>query len=93
LGPWAQDRDGQAGADLDGPYSETPELAADVRLHAWLLDVDGTRVVVIVKSFPDTDPSLAAEAKAIVESIRVEPIGTGSGRRVVFSLPAGWDSG
>ncbi len=84
---------GLAGADLDGPYSEIPEPAVDVRLQTWLLDIDGSRVVVIVKSFPDTDPSLVAEAKAIVESIYVEPGGDGGGRRVVFSLPAGWDSG
>jgi hypothetical protein len=84
---------GRAGADLDRPYSEDPELAADVHLQAWLLDVDGTRVVVILKSFSDTEPALVAEAQAIVESIYVESTGIGSGRRVVFSLPAGWDSG
>ncbi|HZW01218.1 MAG TPA: hypothetical protein VFF55_06580 [Candidatus Deferrimicrobium sp.] len=59
---------------------------------AWLIDVDGARVAVIIKSFPDSDPALVAEAEAVVESIRVEPTRAGASHRV-FSLPEGWDSG
>jgi hypothetical protein len=83
----------QAGADLDGPSSEVPERVADVRMQAWRVDVAGTRVVVIIKSFSDPLPALVAEAEAIVESIYVEPVGTGTQRRLIFTLPAGWDAG
>jgi hypothetical protein len=82
-----------AGADLGGPYPAVPERVADVRLQAWRLDVGDSRVVVVVKSFPHTPPSLVAEAEAVVESIRVEPADNILGYRLVFELPGGWDSG
>ena len=57
----------------------------------WLLDVEGTRIAVLLDSFPDTDPALVVEARAVIESIVVEP--TESGHRLVFRLLEGWDSG
>ncbi len=78
-------------ATLDRPYVGRPVHVADTRLQAWLLDLDGMRVAILVKSFTDSDPALVAEAEAIVESIRVES--TESGHRLVFRLLEGWDSG
>jgi len=63
----------------------------DVRTEMWLFDVDGTMVAILIDSSPDTDPALVAEARAVVESIVVEP--TDSGHRLVFRLLEGWDSG
>jgi len=83
-----------AGDNLGGPYPASPKRVADLRVQVWRLDVNGSRVIVIVKSFPDTPPALVAEAETVVESIRFEPADTGPGYRLVFELPAwGWDSG
>jgi hypothetical protein len=80
-----------ASVTLDGPYVGRPVRVADTRLQAWLIDLDGMRVAILVKSFTDSDPALVAEAEAIIESIRVES--TESGHRLVFRLLEGWDSG
>jgi len=74
----------------DGPYSQVPQRVGDERVQVWVMDVAGTRVVVTIKSYPNTPAELVAEAERIVGSIYVEP---GLGRRVVFTLPDGWDSG
>jgi hypothetical protein len=63
----------------------------DVHTEMWLFDVDGTMVAILMDSFPDTDPALVAEARAVVESIVVEP--PDPGHRLVFRLLEGWDSG
>jgi hypothetical protein len=63
----------------------------DVHTEMWLFEVDGTMVAILIDSFPDTDPALVAEARAVVESIVVEP--TDPGHRLVFRLLEGWDSG
>ena len=58
----------------------------DVQTQMWLLDIDGTRVAILLNSFPDTDPALVAEAEAVIESIVVEPAGDEAVRRLVFRL-------
>lgn len=88
-----EERDADGDVAWSGPYSEAPERVRDERVQTWIMDVDGTRVVVTITSYPDTSAELVAEAEAIVRSIYVEPGGTGPGRRVVFTLPDGWDSG
>jgi hypothetical protein len=80
-----------ASGDLDGRFVGRPVHVADTRVQAWLLDLDGKRVAILVKSFTDSDPALVAEAEAIIESIRAEP--TESGHRLVYRLLEGWDSG
>ena len=87
------DHIGLTSGDMFRPLPASLERVADVRMQAWGLDVDGLRVVIIVKSFPDTAPALVAEAEAIVGSIRVEAPTKRKGYRLVFALPAGWDSG
>jgi hypothetical protein len=76
-------------------YTEVPEPVADTRFRTWIMGIDGSLVAVVVKSYADTSPEFLAEAEAIVRSIYVEPQpkAAGVGRRVVFTLPAGWDSG
>ncbi len=75
----------------EGRFDEHPARVLDVHTEVWLLDVDGTRVAILLDSFPDTDPALVAEARAVIDSIVVEP--TESGYRLVFRLLEGWDSG
>jgi hypothetical protein len=41
--------------------------------HLWILDVDGTRLVVVAALYPDEDPALHQEQLAIAESIHFEP--------------------
>ncbi len=79
--------------DPASPDPGSPEGVLDVRLRAWLVEVDGTKVVITIKSFPDTASGLVAEAEAIVRSFQLDPSGVGPGRRLVFQLPDGWDSG
>jgi hypothetical protein len=81
-----------ASVDLDGPFVGRPVHVADTRLQAWLLDLDGDRVAILVKSFTDSDPALVVEAEAIIESIRVDRSDAGV-PRLVFRLLEGWDSG
>jgi hypothetical protein len=57
----------------------------------WIIDVEGTRVAIVLNAYPQTDPALVEEARAVIESIVVEP--TETGRRLVFRLQEGWDSG
>lgn len=41
--------------------------------HLWVLDVEGTRVVVRSDTYPGTTAQIQAELNAIVESIEIEP--------------------
>ena len=91
--PVANVADMYGGVDLEGPYKDVPERLADVRVQAWFMDVDGQTVVIMVKSLSNTPPALVAEAEAVVESIRVDPIGDGQGPRLLFDLSDGWDTG
>ena len=83
--------DTSASARLRAPY-EAVEPISDTRIQAYLVDFPEARVSIIVRSFPESDPALIAEAEAIVESVRVEHQDDGTGR-LVFMLPEGWDSG
>jgi hypothetical protein len=74
-------------ADLDRPT----RVGDEVRTESWVLDVEDMRVLILLASYPDTDPALVDEARAVIESIVVEP--TDSGQRLVFRLLEGWDSG
>ncbi len=71
------ERDADGDVAWGGPYSEVPERVRDERVQTWIMDVDGTRVVVTITSYPDTSAELVAEAEAIVRSIYVEPPGSG----------------
>jgi hypothetical protein len=69
----ACDEDGQfrVWADGDGAtiYAQGPEG----RFHLWILDVQGSRVLVMTHDFPGTSADDLAELQAIVDSITIEP--------------------
>ena len=48
------------------PYAQ----GADNRWHVWVIDVEGTRVVVLAEDFPGTPAADRAELMAIVDSIQ-----------------------
>jgi hypothetical protein len=50
-------------------YAQGPEG----RFHLWILDVEGSRVLVMTHDFPGTPPDDQAELQAIVDSISIEP--------------------
>jgi len=50
----------------DGAHGQSH---AGVTNHLWILDVDGTRLVVLAALYPDEDPALHQEQLAIAESI------------------------
>jgi hypothetical protein len=50
-------------------YAQGP----DNRWHLWIVDVDGTRVVILAEDFPGTSAQDQAELQDIVESIRIDP--------------------
>jgi hypothetical protein len=41
--------------------------------HLWILDVSGTRVVILAQDNPETSPQDKAELQAIVDSIQIQP--------------------
>jgi hypothetical protein len=43
------------------------------RWHMWILDVDGTRVLVETNDYPGTPPERLAEEQAIIESLVITP--------------------
>jgi hypothetical protein len=42
-------------------------------LELWILDVDGSRLVIEASKFPNASPGDVAELEAILDSIRIEP--------------------
>ena len=57
-------------------YAWQPSMPAqgpNHRLHLWILDVEGIRVVVQTADFAGTTASDLAELQAIVDSIQIEP--------------------
>ena len=51
------------------PYAQGPGNL----WHVWILDVDGSRVVVMTNDFEGTSADDRAEMQAILDSIRIEP--------------------
>ena len=51
------------------PYSQGPGNLWQV----WILDVEGTRVVILANNFEGTSPEDLAEQQRILDSIRIEP--------------------
>jgi hypothetical protein len=52
-----------------GIYAQGPSH----QWHLWVLDVEGTRVVVQAMDYPGTSPQRRAELQAMVDSIRIQP--------------------
>jgi hypothetical protein len=52
-----------------GLYAQGPSQG----WHLWIVDVEGTRVVVLTNDYPGTSAEDRAELQAIVDSIQIEP--------------------
>lgn len=64
--------DGFRAWSADGEVRESPPGDRD---RLWILEVDGTRLMVDIAFPPDADPRDVAELEAVVDSIRFEPGG------------------
>ena len=62
--PWNTSVHGEGGVYAQGPLN---------RWQANVLDVDGTRLVVVVQDFPGTSPADRAELEGIAGSLVIEP--------------------
>jgi hypothetical protein len=51
-----------------GPYPQ----GADNRWHFWILDVEGSRLVIFGHDFPDTPAPIQAGIQSIVDSVEIE---------------------
>jgi hypothetical protein len=51
------------------PYAQGPGN----RWHLWILDVDGTRVVILAEDFATTSAAHQSELQAIAESVEIQP--------------------
>lgn len=43
------------------------------RWHVWILDVEGSRVVILFHDFPDTHESIRADVQRILDSTQIDP--------------------
>jgi hypothetical protein len=60
----------------------------------WMVDIEGTTVTIRIVAEPRARDTELAEARGIIQSIRVEPRDNALGFRLVFTLQTGaWDSG
>jgi hypothetical protein len=52
-----------------GPWAQGPGN----RWNVWILDVEGTRLVILGHDFPGTPPAVQAELQGIVSSVLIDP--------------------
>jgi hypothetical protein len=74
-GRWTDCRNGELKSWIAPPlsfafygYSQVGSLE-----EFWILDVDGTRLVISAAYHPDSPPADLAEMRAVLDSIRIEP--------------------
>ncbi len=79
-------------AGHDGTYRLGPTDADGVRTEVWTADMEGTQLVITLVAERVVTEAELAEAHAIVDSIHAEPWDNPVGFRLIFTLPAGWDS-
>ena len=66
----------------------------DASREEWIVDIEGTTIVIRLKAEPGTSQADLAEAHAIIDSMRTEPVDNRFGFRLVFTLSTDdWDSG
>ena len=76
-------------AGYPGTYQE--RISTDgARTRRWIVEIEGRRVTINVEAEANTTAAQLAEVDAIIESIRYAPT---DNFRLIFTLPAGWDSG
>ena len=78
-------------AGHDATYQE---LHLDgTRREVWIVDIEGRSVTIELEVGPGSVARGIAEARAIFQSIQIEPESGASEYRLLFTLPFGWDSG
>jgi hypothetical protein len=55
------------------PLGRTYSMSAGERDRVWILDVTGTRLVIVVTDEPGYTDAQRAELQAVFDSIRIEP--------------------
>jgi hypothetical protein len=55
----------------DGNQNVTPRYAPNQHNQLWILDVNGTRLVIVAASYPDTSPQDRADLDEILASIQI----------------------
>ena len=62
--------------------------------EAWMVDINGTTVTILLIAKPRAPKGEVAEAREIIESISVDPEDNELGFRLIFTIPSAfWDSG
>jgi hypothetical protein len=76
-------------AGHDGYYRRTDALREE-----WMVEIEGTAIVITLATEPGTSQIELDEAHAIIDSMRTETRNTNLGFRLVFTLTTDdWDSG
>lgn len=76
-------------AGHDGYYRRTDALQEE-----WMVEIEGTAIVITLAAEPGTSQIELDEAHAIIDSMRTETRNTNLGFRLVFTLTTDdWDSG
>ena len=66
----------------------------DPRREWWIVEIEGTTIVIRLEARPGTSQADLAEAHAIIDSLRTQPQENDLGFRLLFRLTTGdWDSG
>jgi len=79
-------------AGHEGTYREML-LPGGVRRQVWLVAIDKRNVMIVLELQPYSTADEVAEAHAIIGSLQYEPSDSVVGFNLLFTLPAGWDSG
>ena len=77
-------------AGHEGIYFQS--IINGVRTEVWEIEVEGTKMTIFLSAEPDVTEAELAEGHSIVDSIRTEPWENEAGFRIIFTIPAGWDS-
>ncbi len=65
----------------------------DALREEWIVEIEGLTISIRLIAKPGTSHTDLAEAYAIIDSLRTEPMETYRRFRLVFTIPTGWDSG
>jgi len=81
----------------EGNYLPSAEGFRSLRMEEceeWMVDIQGTTVTIRLCTRPEAPRTEVAEAREVIESIRVEPVDNDLGFRLILTLTTGtWDSG
>ena len=91
--PAVVDRGGPTPLTIAGYDATYEEFHLEgTRREIWIIDIEGRSVTIEVEVGPSSAARGIAEARAIIQSIQVEPTRSSPGFVLLFTLPSGWDS-